>query len=440
MRAVILLATALSLATPATAQEPPAPLAAVPATLTLEAAWARALKEGLAVERARAEVGFATAQKKGAFSLVLPRISVGANAIRNSDEVTFGSAEDSRTILPRNDWSLRATITQPLFAGLREKRAYDQAKEGIESARQGLRASEDEILLRVAADYLAVVFGEALMEVERRSIELAGNRKKQATDFFEAGESTRVEVLQAEAALKAAERRLVTAQQARDRAAGGLRVELGLDGEIRVQEPEGTLPPLAPEAELVAQALESRPDLRRAQTDVTIADLEVKKQQGAYLPVLTADAGYVRQKTTFPKDEYGYAALRLSVPVFQGGEVGARVAAARERRRQAELALEEARRQVKEEVRTALLDLEAATRSLALAEEQLAAAQAQYDQVFDLYRGQEATALDVETAENGLAEARRASVTERLQRKLAALRVRFAAGSLKAVVVKEVLP
>lgn len=436
----MLLATSLALAVPGTAQEAPAPPSAVPATMTLEEAWTRALKEGLAVERARAEVGFATAQKKGAFSLVLPRISVAANAIRNSDEVTFGSAEDSRTILPRNDWSLRATLTQPLFAGLREKRAYDQAKVGIESARQGLRASEDEILLRVAADYLAVVFGDALMEVERRSIELAGNRKKQATDFFEAGESTRVEVLQAEAALKAAERRLVTAQQARDRAAGGLRVELGLDGEIRVQEPEGTLPPLAPEAELVAQALESRPGLRRAQSDVTIADLEVKKQQGAYLPVLTADAGYVRQKTTFPKDEYGFAALRLTVPLFQGGEVGARVAAARERQRQAELALEEARRQVKEEVRTALLDLEAATRSLALAEEQLAAAQAQYDQVFDLYRGQEATALDVETAENGLAEARRASVTERLQRKLAALRVRFAAGSLKAVVVKEVLP
>jgi len=440
LRARILLATSLALAVPGTAQEAPAPPSAAPATLTLEEAWARALKDSLAVERARAEVGFATAQKKGAFSLVLPRISVAANAIRNSDEVTFGSAEDSRTILPRNDWSLRATITQPLFAGLREKRAYDQAKEGIESARQGLRASEDEILLQVAADYLAVVFGEALMEVERRSIELAENRKKQATDFFEAGESTRVEVLQAEAALKAAERRLVTARQARDRAAGGLRVELGLDGEIRVQEPDGTLPPLAPEADLVAQALESRPDLRRAQSDVRIADLEVKKQQGAYLPVLTADAGYVRQKTTFPKDEYGFAALRLSVPVFQGGEVGARVAAARERRRQAELALEEARRQVKEEVRTALLDLEAATRSLALAEEQLAAAQAQYDQVFDLYRGQEATALDVETAENGLAEARRASVTERLQRKLAALRVRFAAGSLKAVVLKEVLP
>lgn len=431
--------TSLAIPVASMAQEAAAPPAAAPVTLTLEEAWARALKDSLAVGRARAEVGFAEAQKKGAFSLVLPRVSASANAVRNSDEVTFGGGGDSRTILPRNDWSLRVTLFQPVFAGLREKRGYDQAKEGIESARQGLRASEDETLLRVAADYLLVVFGDALMEVERRSVELAEKRKKQAADFYEAGESTRVEVLQAEAALKAAERRLVTARQGRDRAAGGLRVELGLAGEVRVQEPEGSLPPLAPEAELIAQALEARPDLRRAQSAVTIAALEVQKQQGAYLPVLTADAGYVRQRTTFPKDEYGFAALRLTVPLFQGGEVGARVAAARERRQQAELALEEARRQVKEEVRTALLDFQAATTSLALAEEQLAAAQAQYEQVFDLYRSQEATALDVEAAENGLGDARRAAVTERLQRKLAALRVRFAAGSLKAV-VKEVLP
>jgi outer membrane protein len=430
----------LALAIPSAAQEAPATPWAAPAPLTLEEAWARALKDSLAVERARAEVGFASAQKRGAFSLVLPRISVGANAIRNSDEVAFGSAQDRLTILPRNDWSLRAILTQPLFAGLREKRAYDQAKEEIVSAQQGLLASEEEVLLRVARDYLAVVFGEALMEVERRSVELAEKRKKQAADFLEAGESTRVEVLQAEAFLKAAERRLVTARQARERAAGALRVELGLEGEIHVQEPEGSLPSLAPEAELVTQALESRPDLRRAQSAVRVAALEVQKQQGAYLPVLTADAGYVRQKTTFPKDEYAFAALRLTVPVFQGGEVGARVAAARERERQAQLALEQTRRQVKEEVRTALLDLQAATTSLALAKEQLAAAQGQYDQVFDLYRGQEATALDVETAENGLAEARRAEVTERLQRKFAALRVRFAAGSRKASVLKEVLP
>lgn len=435
LRAAI--AVVLLCSVPCVAQEAPV---VGPVTLTLEDAWARALEESLVVGRARAEVAAADAQKKAMFSLVLPRLSVGASAVRNSDEVTFGSDEDSRTILPRNDWSLRATLFQPVFAGLREKRAYDQAKEGIESARQGLRASEDDVLLSVASHYLDIVFGDALMEVERRSVELAEKRRKQAADFFEAGESTRVEVLQAEAAVKAAERRRVTFRQARDRAAGELRVELGVEGEIEVREPEDTLPPLASEADLVAQAIEGRADVRQARSALRIAELEVQKQQGAYFPVVTADAGYVRQKTTFPKDEYAYAALRVTVPVFQGGEVGARVAIARQRRRQAQLDLEEAGRRAREDVSAALLDLQAASTALALANEQLAAVQAQYDQVFELYQAQEATSLDVEAAETGLSDARRAVVTDRLRRKLAALRVRHAAGSLKAAVAKEVLP
>jgi outer membrane protein len=170
---------------------------------------------------------------------------------------------------------------------------------------------------------------------------------------------------------------------------------------------------------------------------VRIAELEVQKQKGAYLPVITADAGWVYQKTTFPKDEYGYAALRFTVPVFQGGEVGARVAAAKVRQRQAELALEEAQRQVREEVRVSLQHVEAERTSLQLAEEQRQAAQAEYDQAIEMYRAQEATALDLEAAEALLADASRAVATSRLDLRLAELRAWAAAGSLTSVVMKE---
>ena len=53
-------------------------------------------------------------------------------------------------ILPLNDWNLRLTVQQPVFAGLREQRAYQQAKEGVRAAEQGVRATEDRILLRTA--------------------------------------------------------------------------------------------------------------------------------------------------------------------------------------------------------------------------------------------------------------------------------------------------
>ena len=155
---------------------------------------------------------------------------------------------------------------------------------------------------------------------------------------------------------------------------------------------------------------------------------------------MTADAGYVWQKTSFPTDRYGYAALRFIVPIWQSGEIGARVAFARARERQAQLVLEEQRRAVQEDVRRALLDLETATTSLALSEDQLRAAEAEYQQVFDLYRSQEATSLDIQSSETNLNDARRAVVVSRLGRLLSELGVYFAAGDLKSAVLKEEKP
>jgi outer membrane protein TolC len=141
---------------------------------------------------------------------------------------------------------------------------------------------------------------------------------------------------------------------------------------------------------------------------------------------VTADAGYVWQKTAFPPTA-GYAALRFVVPIWQSGEISSRVSFARERERQAQLALEEQLRTVQEDVRRALLDLQTATTSLALSEDQLRAAEAEYEQVADLYRSQEATSLDIQSSETNLNDARRAVVVSRLARLFSELAVYFAA-------------
>ena len=95
---------------------------------------------------------------------------------------------------------------------------------------------------------------------------------------------------------------------------------------------------------------------------------------------------------------------------------------------------------MQEDVRRALLDLETATTSLALSEDQLRAAEAEYQQVADLYRSQEATSLDIQSSETNLTDARRAVVVSRLARLFSELGVYFAAGDLKSAVLKEVQP
>lgn len=402
--------------------------------LTLQEALGRAMQVNNTVERARAEIKVQDENRRFLLSQVLPRVTATGSAIRNSEEVAFGSGSDARTILPGNDWNYRVVLSQPVYAGNRERRAYEQAKIGVASARESVFGTEDAVLLRVASNYLGVVNADALIDIEKRNIELADKQRAQAQAFYEAGEVTKVDVLRAETAIKGAQRLLAAAQQSRENAVSRLRADLDLDGEITVDRPAAAAPPLPDEQTLVARAVGARPDVVIAENNVKSADLEVRKQRGFWLPVVTFDAGFINQKSAFPASRYGYGAFRFTVPLFQSGEVGARVAQAKDREEQARLSLEDAKIGAREDVRQALVDLHAAETSLQLAREQLAAAEAEYAEAFERYRAQEATSVDVAVSETSLADARRAVAAETLNRDLSQLRVWYAAGALKDAV------
>jgi outer membrane protein TolC len=421
---------------PSAAPVPPVASTA-PITLTLNDALKRALTANPALGRTRAQIGIAQAQTQVALSSILPKISLAGALTRNSLEAAFGSGKDKTIILARNDWNYRVNLDQPIYAGNRERRALEQARLAITTAQEGTRGAEENLLIAVIADFLGIVQGDALIDVEKKNIGLAEQRHEQAQNLFDAGESTRVDVLRAVADTKAAQRRLAEAQRQRDQSESRLRVDLALDQPIRVGPPGSVFPKLPPEAALLAEAERERPEVAEANLAVENARLEVRKQRGASLPVVTASGDYIDQRSLFPADRYGQFSLNLSVPIFDSGEVKARVAVAREQERQTEFQLAETRQGVREDVRRALVDLNAAEASRGLAKDQLTASEAEHAQASDLYSAQETTALDLASAEASLADARRAVVTSQLDRDLAELRVWAAAGLLKKTVFEE---
>ncbi|MEA2164175.1 MAG: outer membrane protein [Thermoanaerobaculia bacterium] len=402
--------------------------------LTLPEALERALRVNNTAERARIDVNVAEETKKGLLASIMPQIQATGSVIRNSTDVSFGSGADARTILPGSDWNYRVVLSQPVYAGLREKRAYDQSKIGIVNAKLGVHETEDAVLLRVASNYLGVTNADANIALEQRNIELAEKRRKQSDAFFQAGEVTKVDVLRADTQIKASQRLLANAQQQREAAVSGLRADLDLTGDIVVTPTDNALTSMPDEAALVARAESSRPDIVVAQNNIRIAQLEIQKQRGALLPVVTFDAGYINQKAAFPTSHYGYGAFRFTVPIWDSFQVKHRVAIARDRELQARLLLEDAKTAAREDVRKAITDLHSADTTLQLAKEQLAAAEAEYAQAFELYRAQESTSLDLASSEISLADARRAVAAETLNHNLAQLRVWYAAGAIKDAV------
>ncbi len=368
---------------------------------------------------------------------MLPHLSASGNLLRNTVESSFDFNGTRVLLLPRNDWNYKLTLTQPIFAGNRDRQALSQARLGIQTAEQQAESAVEQLLLAVVSDYLGVLEGQELLEVERRNLALTQERRTLAQNLFEAGETTRVDTLRAEADIKAVQRRVADAQRMRDEAESRLRLDLALERPLAVEEPATLLPRLGDEAALAAAAERQRPEVAEARIALATAELEVAKQRGAYYPVLSAEGDFLSQRSSFPADRYGQLALKLTVPIYQGGETAARIALARDRQRQAELRLDEVRRTVREEVRRSFVDLASAEASFGLARDQLAASEAEYSQAADLYRAQESTTLDAEAAETSLAEARRAVATSKLDRQLAELRVWAAAGMLQKTVLEE---
>lgn len=411
----------------------PAVRAQAPATrLTLQAAFSRALAANADVESSRLERQRAVDRVRYYRSFIFPRVTLTGAYTLNQEEAGFGSGADRRVILPKTDWSATVGFRQPIYAGAREWRAYAQSKLEVEQADSSLADSENQTLIAVGSDFLAAVESQALVEVEQRNVDLAGRRLEQARAFYEVGEVTRVDVLRAQAAIKAAERLLAAALGERDKAEGRLRVALALEGDLEVVPPGDFLPPMPDEATLVAQAAAEFPALADAELEVEIAALEVKKQKGAALPVLYADGGWTQQKSDFPSSDNASISLNLQVPLFTAGEVRAEVDEAKSKERLARLELEELRRRVREEVHAALLDVATARKVRELAQEELATAQLEHSQAFELYRAQESTSLDLEAAELSLAGARRIAVTADIDAKIAELRAWYLTGALKS--------
>jgi outer membrane protein len=421
---------------------PPAARAQGPVqTLTFEEALRRALQANPSTETARAEVRVSEAQLRQLRSSILPRVELNGSATRNSEEVAFETNGFRATVLPENDWRYDVTLRQPLYAGGRELKAIRQGRLNIERLGQGVRQSEEDVIVNAASDYLEVVAADALLAVERGNLEVAGRRRKQSQAFYEAGEVTKVDVLRAETDMKSVERAIAAAEQRRETAASRLRLGLALDdapgARLEVAAPTLDLPSMPATEELIRRAQENRPEVRDAELALEINQLEVKKQKAARLPVVRAEASYISQRAEFPASQYGSFSVNLNLPIWDSGEIASRVVTAQTRREQAEIALAERKRAVREDVLQALLNVRTAEKSLALAKDQLAAAQAEYNQSFELYRAQEATSLDLQSAESSLAEARRAVVTSTLDRDRAELAVWFAAGTLKSLISPE---
>ena len=130
---------------------------------------------------------------------------------------------------PYQQRGVAATASQTLYNGNQTANKVRQAESQVMGARETLRVTEQQVLLDAATAYMNLLRDQAILELNRRNVEVLTEQLKQTRDRFNVGEVTRTDVAQAESRLAAGRGQLLNAQSNAVTSAANYRRVIGVD-------------------------------------------------------------------------------------------------------------------------------------------------------------------------------------------------------------------
>src|SRR5947208_7283479 len=183
-----------------------------------------------------------------------------------------------------------ATMTQTLFNGFQTANRTRQAESGVFGARETLRLTEQQVLRDAAPAYMNLIRDQAILDLNRRNVEVLTEQLKQTRDRFNVGEVTRTDVAQAESRLAAGRSQLLGAQSNYVTSQANYRRVIGVDpGRLAPGTPVDRLSP-GTLARAIVEGQQQSPSVLAAMYGVDIAELTVKISEGALYPSLSVTA------------------------------------------------------------------------------------------------------------------------------------------------------
>lgn len=360
----------------------------------------------------------------------LPKVKAAAEAGVLHSSIEGKGLREDLSALPRG---VGLEVRQPLFDGGRTHSAVRQATLEVWAARETLRAAEQDTLYEAALAYANVLRDRAVLRLEQ-SIERAFQEQLRRTAERHAfGDVTRTDVSQAQARVAGARGRVGLAQASLRASTAAYRQVVGAEpSQLAPARPvDGLMPPSLDAA--LGIAIRQNPLVQAAAYGSDAARLQVNVTESELLPSVGV-TGSVAQRYDAAgigdRRFEGSVLGQLTIPIYSGGEVQARVRQAREVAGQRRLEAESVRDQVLSSVRATWAQLQAARTYLAASAEQVRAAEAALQGVRDENFIGERTTFDVLNAVQDVQAAWVDLLTAKRERVIATFAVARAVGRL----------
>jgi len=343
----------------------------------------------------------------------------------------------SPTSLPRlvpafNYFDARVALSQSLF-NFKNLERERSAAESLKASQLSYKDAREIVVLAVGNSYLQAIAAGARVETAEAQVNNAQALSGKASDQLKAGLTPAIDALRSQVELQARQQQLIVARNDLAKLKLSVARIIGLPpGQqfvLTERAPYQGMVPL-PLDSYLQRAYASRADYLAAQAQVRAAELGRRAAAAGRYPTLDLNAN-VGDIGVTPSQSNGTWQVNggLNIPIFAGNRVHGDVLEADAQLKQARSRLGDLRGQIDYEVRTALLDLDAAAQQVEVARSSVDLAEQALAQSQDRFTAGVADNLEVVQAQESVASAHESYIQSLYAHNLAKVELAHAIGN-----------
>lgn len=283
--------------------------------LTLKESIGIALKNNPSVVASEKKMVAADAKLRQAVGAFLPTLKLAGNlgrayqqpsTVQFTTQTTMGSQTQTLTFgtdAAQDSRGITASLSQPIFIGALLP-GYGLAQKNLDLAKADHQKTILDTSFNVTQAYFGVLKADKMAKLAEESKQMAQSHVNQVQTMLNAGVVTRADLLRSEVQLANAEVGLTRARAGLEIAKDAFNNALGnnLEQEVNLVEEglTGTVASLLPYQNLLATALDNRPDWKQYLLSRGMSEDNLKIAQADYLPSVMLTASKGNLITEFP--------------------------------------------------------------------------------------------------------------------------------------------
>jgi outer membrane protein TolC len=336
-----------------------------------------------------------------------------------------------RVVPAFNYFDARASLSQSIF-NFKNLERERSASESLKASQFSYKDAREMVVLAVGNSYLQAIAAGARVETTEAQVKSAQALYDKAADQLKAGLSPAIDALRSQVELQTRQQQLIVARndlaKLRLKVARIIGLAPGQQFVLTEKAPYQALAPMSLDTYL-QRAYAGRADYQAAMAQVRAAQLSRKAASAGHYPTLDIDANFGDMGVT-PAQSNGTWQVDggINIPIFTGNRTHSDVLEADAQLKQARSQLGDLRGRIDYEVRTALLDLNAAADQVAVARSSVDLAEQELTQSQDRFTAGVADNLEVVEAQQTVASAHETYIQSLYSHNLAKVALAYAIG------------